>query len=148
MQPAPALLTCAAALLDQGRVIDRLSRLLTAAALAGSVIYPAAVGRPSGLLAGIAIATVLSGLAETYLAMRVAFDAALFRAVANAPGEPDFAGLDEALVQLHLLPASKRGRPADARIAGARRLFTLQIAALVIQVLCLAIGAGAGMVLQ
>lgn len=147
MEPVKALLTCAAALLDQGRVIDRLARLLTAAALAGSVIYAAAIGPPSMLLAGLAIATVLSGLAELYLAMRVGFDAALFRAVANASGEPNFVALDDALARLDLLPPAKRGRPADARIAGARRLFRWQITAFVFQLLCLAIGAGVAVVL-
>jgi hypothetical protein len=141
VEPVRALLTCTAALLDQGRVVDRLARLLTAAALIGGVTYPLAFGPPPLWFAGVAIVTASSGLAELYFAVRVAFDAALFHAVANASGEPDFTGLDAALAQLDLLPAQRRGRPVQARITGARRLFRYQIAAFVIQLLCLTIGA-------
>jgi hypothetical protein len=55
--------------------------------------------------------------------------------VATQPGPPDFAGTDGALTRLGLLPAAKRGRPAAARVAGARRLFRFQVLALAIQVL-------------
>src|ERR1700674_2610364 len=63
-EATPQLLACAAALLDQGRIVDRLSRLLTAAALIGLLLYPAIVGRPSWPLVGSAILVALAGLSE------------------------------------------------------------------------------------
>lgn len=135
MTPSKMLLFCAAALLDQGRTVDRLSRPLTVAALVGLVAYPAVIGPTPLVLAAIAILIALAGFAESYFAIRVGFDAALFHRLASAPEAPDFADTDQALTQLGLLPETKRDRPADARIAGARRLMRLQILALVVQVL-------------
>jgi hypothetical protein len=136
------LLFCAAALLDQGRTLDRVSRPLTAAALIGLLIYPAIAGRPPWALVGSAILVALAGLAEAYFAIRVGFDAALFHQLASAPEPPDFAGTDAALMRLGLLPAAKRGRPAEARVAGTRRLLGFQILAVVAQVLSVLAGAG------
>jgi hypothetical protein len=140
-EPTRDLLCCAAALLDQGRTIDRLSRPLTATALIGVLVYPTIIGLASWILVGFAILVALAGLAEAYFATRVGFDAALFHQLASAPEAPDFAGTDAALTQLGLLPAAKRGRPTEARVAGARRLFGFQILALVVQVLSVLVGA-------
>jgi hypothetical protein len=129
---AQQMLAATAALLDQGQAIDRLSRLLTAGTLIGLVamqLYQ--VGVP--LAATVAIALVaLAGLAQTYLAIRVGFDAALFRQL--AAGAPDLADFDGAMVRLGLLPAANKGRPLEARIAGARHLFLRQAGALALQV--------------
>lgn len=140
MMPTRTLLSCAAALLDQGRTVDRLSRPLTAAALIGILVYPAAIGQPPVALAASALLIALAGFAESYFAIRVGFDAALFHRLATAPEAPDFAATDHALTQLGLLPPTKLDRPADARIAGARRLMRLQIVALAVQVLSIAGG--------
>ena len=140
-EPTRELLLCAAAFLDQGRTVDRLSRLLTAAALTAILIGPAIATRPPWILIGSAVLVTLAGLAETYFAIRVGFDAALFNQVANASEASDFAGTDAALIQLGLLPATKHSRPAGARIAGARWLFRLQILCLVAQVLSVLAGA-------
>lgn len=140
-EPTRELLLCAAAFLDQGRTVDRLSRLLTAAALVAILIGPAIATQPPWLLIGSAALVTLAGLAEIYFAIRVGFDAALFSQVANASEVPDFAGTDAALAQLGLLPATKHNRPAGARIAGARRLFNLQIFFLAAQVLSVLAGA-------
>ena len=140
-EPTRDLLLCAAAFLDQGRTIDRLSRLLTAAALIAILIGPALATQPPWMLIGSAVLVTLAGFAETYVAIRVGFDAALFRQVANASETPAFAGTDTALTQLGLLPATKKGRPAGARVAGARRLFGFQILFLVAQVLSVLAGA-------
>jgi hypothetical protein len=127
------LLASAAALLDQGRGVDRLSRAVTAAALIILLVLPFAA-RPSWhLAAGIAL-VALAGLIEAYLAIRVGFDAALFRQIASGP-TVDFAAMDAALNRLGLLPARKLGRPAQPRIAGARRLLALQVSAFAVQVL-------------
>ena len=140
-EPTRELLSCAAAFLDQGRTIDRLSRLLTAAALIAILIGPAITTQPPWVLIGSAVLVMLAGLAETYFAIRVGFDAALFRQLANASEAPGFAGTDAALTQLGLLPTTKHRRPAGARVAGARRLFGLQMLFLVAQVLSVLAGA-------
>jgi len=96
-----------------------------------------ALATPLGLAA-------LAGLAETYYAIRVGFDAALFHRLSKqAP--PDLAALDAALVRLGLLPVSKSGRPLEQRIAGAKLLFYKQGAALVLQVALLLCGAAAAL---
>ena len=137
------LAAVAAALLQQGRTIDRLSRQFTAVALllliaAGAFgVAAPALATPLGLAA-------LAGLAETYYAIRVGFDAALFHRLSKqAP--PDLAALDAALVRLGLLPVSKSGRPLEQRIAGAKLLFYKQGAALVLQVALLLCGAAAAL---
>jgi hypothetical protein len=140
-EPTRDLLFCAAALLDQGRTIDRLSRPLTAAALIGILAYPTITGLASWVPIGFAILVALAGLAEAYVATRVGFDAALFHQLASAPEAPDFARTDAALTRLGLLPAAKVSRPAEARVAGAKRLFGFQIFALVAQVLSVLVGA-------
>jgi hypothetical protein len=140
-EPTREFLRCAAALLDQGRTADYLSRILTAAALGGILIYPAIATEPAGPLMGPVALVALAGLGETYFAIRVAFDRVLFDRVASAPEAPDFAGTDDALVRLRLMPASKAGRPVDARVAGARRRFRFQIFACVAQVVFALAGA-------
>ena len=134
-EPTRDLLVCAAAFLDQGRTIDRLSRLLTAAAVVAILIGPAISTQPPRMLIGCAVLVALAGFAETYFAVRVGFDAALFRHAASASEASDVTGIDEALTQLGLLPIRKQHRPAIARVAGARRLFGVQVLFLVGQVL-------------
>jgi hypothetical protein len=126
------LLATAAALLEQGRGVDRLSRAITAATLIGLVLFPLAA-RPSWVLTASIMLVALAGLAEAYFAIRVGFDAALFRQVASAP-TVDFAAMDAALSRLGLLRVEKLGRPAQPRIAGARRLLALQVSAFAVQV--------------
>jgi hypothetical protein len=139
-EPTRELLLCAAAFLDQGRIIDRLSRPLTAAALIGILVSPAITTQSPWTLVGFAILVALAGLAESYFAIRVGFDAALFHQLAIAP-EADFGGTDAALTRLGLLPTTKHGRSAGARVTGARRLFGFQILALAAQVLSVLLGA-------
>jgi len=66
------------------------------------------------------------GLVELYLAIRVGFDAALFRRLGVPTDLLDGDGLDRALVRLKLLPPAKTDRPIITRIAGARRLLAWQ----------------------
>lgn len=127
-----ALLATASALLSQGRIIDRLSRLLTLASL-GLLVGAAALVILSTKLAIALTLAVLAGVVQTYFAIRVGFDAALFDRLRQSAAV-DLATLDAALVQLGLLPTSKTGRPLDQRIAGAQRLFYRQGIALAIQV--------------
>jgi hypothetical protein len=139
-----AMLEAASALLQQGQIIDRLSRLLTVAALV-LLIGASAFGGASPALAVALALAVLAGVAEAYYAIRVGFDAALFDRLREL-ATIDLAALDVALVRLGLLSASKSGRPLEQRIAGAQRLFYEQGAAFVIQVAVLLCGAAAAFV--
>jgi hypothetical protein len=126
------LLTVTAALLTQGRTLDGLSRLLTAGALFGLLAH-AVVNDADPVLVTVALlVAALAGFAQTYYAVRVGFDAALFRQLGDTAIE--LSALDSALQRLGLLPVDKAGRPLDARIAGARALFRSQVAMLGVQI--------------
>ena len=141
--PVHEMLCCTAALLDQGRAVDRLSRPVTIVALIGLLIAPAMDPELPRRPVALAIAVLFAGVAELYFAVRVGFDAALFHHLASAasPGEAVFTATDAALAQLGLLPAAKAGRSVEARAAGAKRLFALQILACGIQVAVGLVGA-------
>ena len=123
-----------------------MSRPLTAAALVSILIACAIAAQPPRAFVAIAFVVALAGCAETYFAVRVGFDALLFRQVSDAGDQPDFAATDAALTALGLLPEAKCGRFPEARILGARRLFGFQVLALAAQVLSLAIGASIALV--
>ncbi len=136
------LAAIAAALFDQGRRADALSRLVTVAALFVLMLVPAIPGRPPLLLPAMLGPVALLGLGEAYLAMRIGFDAALFRRVA-APAEAfDLDRLDQALLRLELIPPAKTGRGITERIAGARRLLYWQGLMLGMQAALILGGAG------
>jgi len=101
-----------------------------------------------GLVAWFAVAAALAGLAtggaphpvlllvplafvERYLAVRVALDARLFDRLATGT-LASLDDLDAGLRQTLSVPAAKAGRPLDARIAGARRLYRWQTVATVL----------------
>ena len=101
-----------------------------------------------GLVAWFAVAAALAGLAtggaphpvlllvplafvERYLAVRVALDARLFDRLATGT-LASLGDLDAGLRQTLSVPAAKAGRPLDARIAGARRLYRWQTVATVL----------------
>ena len=133
-------LAVAASLLEQGRILDALSRLLTAAALIALPLL-AAFAPLSAAIAWIILGlTIATGLGQIYFAIRVGLDAAIFRALAAQETGPDLVALDRALQSQGLLPAQKGGRPVEARIAGARHLLTRQATLLVAQIAVLAIG--------
>jgi hypothetical protein len=136
------LAAAAAALLDQGQRADRLSRPITAASALVLLLLPAFLEPPPVLPTTILALVVLLGLIELYLAIRVGFDAALFRRLAAAPEGFDRARLDRALSRLGLMPEAKAGRPIIERIAGARRLLAWQGMTLFAQILLVLIGAG------
>lgn len=118
----------AADLLDQGAIIDRLSRPITIAALIGLMVG-LGIGLGALLIASLLVVT-LAGLAETYLAMRAGFDAALFRRLAAREQGSGPDTLDEALLELGLKAESK----TTQRVLGARKRLVLQGATLVLQV--------------
>lgn len=82
--------------------------------------------------------SLAAGLAQAYLALRTALDAALFRRLADGLNPAAF---DAAMTGLGLLPAAKAGRSAVLRAAGAKRLMVGQGIALALQALGLLAGA-------
>lgn len=123
------LAATAAALLDQGQDLGKLSRALLVLSF-GALLVPLALPVARGALGCLAL-SALAGLAGTYLGARVAFDAALFRGL--AAGQGTLASLDDALAGLGLLPPGKAGRKLAPRVAGARRLLLRQVALLALQ---------------
>ena len=123
------LLATVVALLDAGRGIERLSRALTVLAFAG-LLVPVWVRVPPGSLV-LLLGSAAAGLGGAYVGARVGLDAALFRRLAAVGRGP--ALLDDALVQLGMLPVRKAGRPSEQRVAGARRLLRMQVLLLGVQ---------------
>lgn len=122
-----ALYATVAALLGTGRSLDALSRGVTVAVVLALLLAPTA--------GALLVPSLLLGIAQVYVALRVAFDASLFAALAKGDAVPGLAEMDAALLALKLLPPEKAGRPALPRIAGARRLLRLQALVLALQVL-------------
>jgi hypothetical protein len=137
---ARPLFATTAALLEQGATLDRLSRPLTAASLIGLVLLPL-LGPVTALSLALVGLIALAGLAELYLALRVGFDAALFRELAESGEAAELAPLDAGLSRLGLRPAAKAGRPAADRVAGAQRLLRRQAVALAAQLGVVALAA-------
>ena len=133
-EPLRELIAATAALLDQHRRIDGVSRAFTAAGCVTILIGQTVISPPRWTVVAAAI-VVLAGLAEAYFAIRIGFDAALFQRVANTPGRVDFGPMDAALMRLGFRADTGSSRPVDSRIAGTMRLFWLQTVALGMQVL-------------
>ena len=105
------------AALRRGSMIHHISLFLSALVLA-QVFF-------KGVIISICPATVLIlGLAEFWLALRVAIDADLFEKIAE--GQLDTRQLDEALLQSGLIKKEKTGRDMQGRSRGAFRLLKLQ----------------------
>jgi hypothetical protein len=125
-----ALTAVTAALLERAHSLNILSIALTILAIAALLALSLVnAGRP--VVALVLASSVAAGLAETYLALRVAFDAALFRLLAE--NAIDVTALDAAMTTLGLLPAATAGRPLGPRVTGARRLLVAQVAAAAVQ---------------
>jgi hypothetical protein len=127
------LIAAAACLLDQGRVVDGLSRLLTATALLVVMLLTVLPANPQKLPTAILGAVALLGVVETFFAIRVGFDAALFRWLAAEPRAADVDGIDTALIRLGLIAERRAKRSAAERIAGASRLLYRQASMLGLQ---------------
>ena len=129
--PAPAADRAAAALmadlLEQGRVIHLLAVALCAAAAAALLLAP---GWTAGLIPALVL---LAGLGETWMALRVGFDARCFRRIAEDRDGSGLEGFDLALGRLGLMPPAKAGRPMAVRLAGGRHLLIIQGAVLALQ---------------
>lgn len=108
-----------AALLAQGRVLHGLALALF---LAVAMLTASRSGAVSIWCCAAALPALL---AESYFAMRVGFDAALFKCLATE-AEPDLSALDASLACAGLRAMPETTRPLRVRIAGAQRLFVLQ----------------------
>lgn len=130
-----------AAALALGRGLDRWSLALVALALAGLLWAPLPLSSSVCLLAAL-----LAGGAQKIYALRVAFDAALFRywaetwaAAATQGRDPaglaaDLATLDQALAACGLRASSEGAlRGLDSRLRGAGILLKRQVLALAMQ---------------
>lgn len=130
-----------AAALALGRSIDRWSLVLVAVTLAGLLWAPLPLFSRLCLLASL-----LAGCAQKIYALRVAFDASLFRhwseswaVAATQKRDPatlaaDLAAFDQTLAACGLRASSgNAARGLDSRLLGARKLLGRQALALAIQ---------------
>ncbi|MFO1161388.1 MAG: hypothetical protein U1E60_21300 [Reyranellaceae bacterium] len=122
----------AAAVLRRGSMVHVASLVLSLAA----VLAGATLKSDVGWLIAAAIVLVL-GLAEFWLAARVALDADLFDVLGAR--RADLASFDRAMRGLGLMPSDKAGRPLGARIRGAFRLLKLQALTLALQIAVLVV---------
>jgi hypothetical protein len=134
--PADMQLQVVASLLRRGRTLDQLSTGLTLLGVLFGLLQLL-------LITPVALGLILSawltvvGLLQKYWALRVAFDAELFEAVArDADALPERTqALDQALQNLGLQPANRAGRPWAERQRGALKLLRNQAVLLAAQVL-------------
>jgi hypothetical protein len=131
-QKAAQTFAAAADFLDQGQPINRLSIAVTVIALAALLlpVFPA-----SPAMIPIALAVAVVGFVELFVAMRVAFDAALFRRLAGDASDDrlDVGASDQALMALRLLPFGKASPSIFKRLSTAKRFLFAQSAALCVQ---------------
>lgn len=125
-----------ASLLRRGDLLDRLSTGFT---LLGALLGLSRYVLTSPGFWGVTCSSglLVLGLWQKYWAVRVAFDADLFRRLAESAadlGERTQA-LDQALIALNLQPAERSGRTWDQRIAGALKLLRRQALLVAAQVL-------------
>jgi len=113
-----------AGLLQQGKKLDAISNVLTLITIVVLLHY-------AHVSISLALAAIVTGLAQKYVAVRVAFDATLLRDCADK--EISTAELDEVMLALKLLPKAKTERPWALRCRGARRLLRIQTTLLVVQ---------------
>lgn len=133
----PTEVRVTAALLRQGRSLDRLSGallLLGCAFALGQLLLE----HRDPLLASVCLLLVLSGALQKYWALRVAFDAELFGWLES----DSLSELDAALRALGLIAADRSGCPLQERSLGALRLLRRQAVCVASQAL-LAVAASA-----
>lgn len=123
-----------AALLTQGRLLDRLSRPLTLPAFGALLVAPRMGVRLPWASLTLLAAIGMAGLLQAWFAFRVAFDAALFQALGTDGALDGLPSLDGTLTGLGLMPEGKAGRPPVARARGATRLLAIQARLVVLQV--------------
>jgi len=134
--PVDMELQVVASLLRRGRALDQLSTGMT---LLGGVfgLLQLLLITPMALVLLLSAWLIVVGLLQKYWALRVAFDADLFDAVAQDADAVAHrtVDLDQALQKLGLQPANRAGRPWAERQRGALKLLRHQAFLLVAQVL-------------
>lgn len=124
-----AVAAITASFLQQGRALDMLSRGITL--IACIAIFAGAFTAAPLPIVLLAVAILLLGLAEAYLALRVGFEATLFGHFArDSFGTVSF---DASMRRLKLAPAERAGRPMTIRAMRAMRLMRWQILTLLLQ---------------
>lgn len=133
-----------AALLEQANKIHYCSLSISLASVFALLILVISWTQNDILLLGLLLLIVL-GLLETYMAIRTGFDARLLNALAKDDSELEsqLQNMDQALIQLKLMPEQKAGRNLDLRLLSCMKLFRMQILLCGLQllvILLLAIG--------
>ena len=123
-------------LLDQGVIVHRQSIIATGAAVF-FLIAAVLTGTVSPAPLYVFLAVPLLGLGEAYLAMRIGFDAALFRKVARDLPLP---ALDESMVRLGIIDEEAGGRSLQVRFGGCRQLLRRQVISVALQYLLIVLG--------
>jgi hypothetical protein len=125
-----------ASLLRRGKSLDNLSTGLTLLGMAFGLAH-LLITPPQPLFLVLSTAIILLGGIEKYYAVRVAFDADLFQAVASGDAEltERTAALDQALVALKFQPVDKAGRSWALRSQGALKMLRQQMVFLAVQIL-------------
>lgn len=123
-------------LLAQGAMVHRLSSALTIASLLAVLLLVLLLPPARHATVILVALAVVAGLAELWFALRVAFDARVFRLLSrgDSPDGLTLSAFDTAMGALGLMPQDKRGRPIAARLQGALRLLRWQVALLLTQV--------------
>ena len=133
-----AIAIAAAALLRQTRMIGTVSSALTAVGFAA--LLALSWLEPKTVALAVAAGVCVAGLVQLFLAVRVGFDAAIFAAFAdNTEAGLQPGSFDRALQSLGLAGPADSGRDMAARAGGAMRLPRLQVAAVAVQALGLAV---------
>ncbi|HJQ57612.1 MAG TPA: hypothetical protein VJ890_11930 [Vineibacter sp.] len=127
----------AADLLAHGASVHLLSAALTVAAVVATLAL--AITLPNRVAMALASLAAVAGIAETWFALRVGFDARIFRRLSRGADADGFAvsSFDASMAALGLMPAGKAGRPIAERARGAMRLLGRQVALLLVQVVLL-----------
>jgi len=127
---APTLVC--ADLLAQGSKVHYLSVTMSGVAALALMLMSNMVLITAMLL----MAVIVLGLLELMYAIRVGFDSALLRRLANKQlGSTK--ELDDTLIELKLIPSKKRGRELNDRLQGCMALFKTQVIFCLLQALVL-----------
>ncbi len=133
-QENPAVIAAiAASYLRQGKMLDKISRGLTLVGSVGVMVgtYAAA---PLPVI-GLAVLSVLFGLAEAYFGLRASFDAEIFGHLAR--GSFSATSFDGSMKRLKLSAADRAPRAMSDRAKGAMGLVRRQAAAVGLQIICI-----------
>ncbi|HRE21668.1 MAG TPA: hypothetical protein PKW21_11640 [Rhabdaerophilum sp.] len=124
-----------AALLEQGQTIH-----MASLALALGTVVLASQGVNGGPETVVCVIVAPALLAEIYLAIRVGFDARLFRALGES--RLTLEALDAGLAASGLLAPEKATRTLQPRFTGALHLFRMQVVCAILLAACLIAATG------